>query len=41
MYQRMPNWPRLVVISMVSVAAIYVGASLISRFNLLYAKRIV
>lgn len=41
MHERMPNWAALGGIALCSLVGIYVGAALISRFDLIYAKRIV
>jgi len=41
MHGRMPNWTVLGATALVSLVGIYVGAVLISRFDLIYAKRIV
>ncbi len=41
MYQRAPNWIGLTLIAAFSLAGVLIGASLISRFDLVYAKRIV
>ena len=41
MYQKMPDWTALGTMTLVSFVGIYIGAWLISRFDLVYAKRIV